>query len=69
MLSPNELRTEIIAAVAFSVDVRKAVEIAATVESRLTHKPAEAPLTREEGNARILTEWNGRNVKELMARY
>ncbi|WP_434111176.1 Mor transcription activator family protein [Methylocaldum sp. GT1TLB] len=42
---------------------------AATVESRLSHKPAEAPLTREEGNARILTEWNGRNVKELMARY
>lgn len=45
MLSPNELRTEIIAtAVALSVDVRKAVEIAATVESRLTQKPPEAPL-------------------------
>jgi hypothetical protein len=43
--------------------------IAAALESSLTHKPAEAPLTREEGNARILTEWNGRNVKELMARY
>ncbi|WP_434149690.1 Mor transcription activator family protein [Methylocaldum gracile subsp. desertum] len=42
---------------------------AATVESSLTHKPAEAPLTREERNARILTEWNGRNVKELIARY
>jgi len=70
MLSPKELRTEIIAAaVALSVDVRKAVEIAATVESRLTHKPAEAPLTREERDTRLRAEWNGRNVKELMKRY
>ncbi|MGX2041808.1 Mor transcription activator family protein [Methylocaldum sp. MU1018] len=54
---------------ALSVDVRKAVEIAATVEARLTHKPAEAPLTPEARNARIRAEWNGRNVRELMKRH
>jgi len=67
---PKEVKTEIIAAaVAQSVDVRTAIEIAETVEARLTQKPAEAPLTREERDARLRAEWNGRNVKELMKRY
>jgi Mor family transcriptional regulator len=70
MPSPKEVKTEIIAAaVAQSVDVRTAIEIASIVESRLTAKPVDMPLTREERNARILAEWNGRNVRELMTKY
>jgi Mor family transcriptional regulator len=70
MPSPKEVKTEIIAAaVAQSVDVRTAIEIASIVESRLTAKPVDMPLTRAERDARIRAEWNGRNVKELMKQY
>lgn len=66
----RRLRAEIIsAAVALSVPVQKAVQIADSVEDNLGQAEAEKELTRQERNARIRAEWNGRNGKELMEKY